>query len=204
IYLQDVYTGKRELISRYQGINGAPAVSPDGKYMALVLTLTGNPKIYLLNLKTKHLAQMTRGYSIDTEPAWAPDSQSFVFTSSRGGNPQVYRYYLANKKIQRVTFQGNYNARASFLPNGQGIVMMHRETNLFGIAYQDFRTGRINILTQSGFDESPSVAPNGQLVIYATRYGDQGVLAQVSINGQIKLRLPAREGSVREPAWSPF
>lgn len=204
IYVQDLSTGQRREVSDYPGINGAPAYSPDGSKLALVLTKTGNPKIYVLNLASGQLTQVTQGASIDTEPTWAPDGKSIVFTSNRGGNPQLYRYFFANKQTQRVTFDGNYNARASFLPNGNGLVMMHRQLGMFGIAKQNLTTARVQVLSQSGNDESPSLAPNGKMVLYATEYAGRGVLALVSIDGKVKLRLPARNGSVREPAWSPF
>lgn len=204
VYCQDLATGQRQLISAAPGINGAPAFSPDGKQLALVLTKTGNPKIYIINLATQQLREITFGWSIDTEPAWAPDGKSLLFTSNRDGTPQIYDYSFMTGKITRVTYTGNYSARASFMPDEQSIVMMHRQDNMFGIARQDLTSSQVQILVQTGNDESPSLAPNGKMVIYATEYGGQGVLAQVSTDGRIKLRLPAREGSVREPAWSPF
>lgn len=204
IYLQDLSSGHRRLVSRFPGINGAPSFSPDGTRLAMVLSMTGNPKIYMFNLKTHKLTQVTHGYSIDTEPAWAPDGQSIVFTSNRGGSPQIYRHYFAGNRTERVTFDGNYNARASFLPNEQGIVMMHRESDAFGIAKQDLNDGSVQELTQSGSDESPSLAPNGKMVIYAEQFNNRGVLAVVSTDGRIQLRLPSRDGNVQEPAWSPF
>lgn len=204
IYLQDLASGSRRLQVQYPGNNGAPAFSPDGKKLALVLTLSGNPKIYTFDLSSNQLTQITQGYSIDTEPAWSLDGRALLFTSDAGGNPQIYRYDLASKQTERVTFDGDYNARASFLPDRKGIIMMHRKSGAFGIARQDFETGRVSILTQTGVDESPSLAPNGKMVIYATKYQGRGVLAVVSTDGRIKLRLPSRGGDVQEPAWSPF
>ena len=204
IYLQDLFTGRRQRLSEAPGINGAPAFSSDGKQLALVLSKTGNPKIYILNLTDGHLREITNGWSIDTEPAWSPDGKSLLFTSNRDGTPQIYKYSFADGSISRVTYRGDYNARSSFMPDGKSIIMMHRENGLFGIALQDLTTGQVQILSESGTDESPSLAPNGKIAIYAMEYGRRGVLAQVSIDGQIKLRLPARNGNVQEPAWSPF
>jgi TolB protein len=204
IYLQNLSTGGRRLVSHFPGINGAPSFSPDGNRLAMVLSTTGNPKVFMFNMQTHKLSQITHGYSIDTEPSWAPDGKSILFTSNRGGTPQIYRYYFAGNRTERITFDGNYNARGSFLPNGQGIVMMHRESDSFGIAKQNLENGFVQDLTVSGSDESPSVAPNGKMVIYAKQFSGRGVLAAVSTDGRIKLRLPSREGNVQEPAWSPF
>lgn len=204
IYLQNVASGARQEISDAPGINGAPAFSPDGRQMALVLTKTGNPNIYLLNLANRQIRGLVNDWSIDTEPSYSADGKSLLFTSNRDGTPQIYRYDFASGSTSRVTYDGDYNAHAEFLPDAQGIVMMHRTDGVFGIARQDLSDSRLWVLTQTGEDESPSLAPNGKMVIYATQYGGRGVLAQVSTNGQIKLRLPAREGSVQEPAWSPY
>ena len=202
IYVQDILTGRRKSISSYHGINGAPAISPDGKQMALVLSSTGDPKIYLMNMQSHKMKQLTHGPSIDTEPSWEPNEKALLFTSNRGGSPQIYKFNINSGKVQRLTFQGNYNARPRVLPDGKGFVMMHRDVDQFGIAKQT--DGQTDVLVRAGLDESPSVAPNGQMVIYATQRGKTGVLAMVSIDGRVKLTLPAREGSVQEPAWSPF
>ena len=204
IYAQDLATGKRQLVSKSPGINGAPAWSPDGKRMALVLTQTGYPKIYVLDLATQNLERLTDAWYLDTEPNWAPDGKSLIFTSNRGGGPQIYQIYLDSKKIERVTFDGPYNARASFTPNGKAIVMLHQTGDMFSIALEDLQSGYVTILTQSGFNESPSIAPNGKMVVYGTNYQGKGMLAEVAVDGKVKLLLPAGDGEVQEPAWSPF
>jgi len=204
IYEQDLATGSRRTVSQFPGINGAPAFSPDGRKIALVLTRTGNPNIYVMDLQAKKLTQLTNDYSIDTEPTWSPDGKSLYFTSNRTGGPQIYRYDFANNQISRITFDGNYNARACITPDGNTLVMMHRESGLFSIAKQDLSSGRLTTLTQAGLDDSPSLAPNGKMILYGSRFADRGVLGMVSMDGRIKLRLPAQEGSVQDPAWSPY
>ncbi|WP_058492575.1 Tol-Pal system beta propeller repeat protein TolB [Legionella worsleiensis] len=204
IYTVSVESGQRRLITSFPGINGAPAWSPDGRQLAVVLSKSGTPKIYNIDLSSGTMKQLTFGDSIDTEPRFSPDGRSLLFTSGRGGSPQVYRLSLADGQVGRVTFEGNYNARASYTPDMKNIVMLHREDRNFNIGLQSASGGPIASLTFSGLDESPSVSPNSRLVLYATRIQDKGVLGIVSIDGRIRMKLPAREGDVQEPAWSPY
>lgn len=204
IYIYNFADQKQARISDAPGINGAPAFSPSGDRLALVLSTSGNPKIHLLDLATQKTQALTHGWSIDTEPVFMPDGQSLIFTSNRDGSPQLYQYFLKDEQINRLTYTGSYNARADLTPDGKAMVYMHRQADAYGIARTDFSTGQVNVLINHGQDESPSVAPNGHMVVYATTYAGRGVLGQVSIDGRVHLRLPAQEGSVQEPAWSPY
>ncbi|TGD75454.1 Tol-Pal system protein TolB [Mangrovimicrobium sediminis] len=204
IYRQNLMTGAREQLTNFKGLNGAPAWSPDGRMLAMVLSKDGSPDIYLMNLATKELTRVTRHYAIDTEPTWMPDGRSLLFTSDRGGRPQIYRYDLRTGNTERVTFEGNYNARARVAQDGRNVVLVHQQSGRFHIAVYDLVSKRMQVLTSTELDESPSIAPNGSMVLYATKYQGRGILAAVSVDGGVKFRLPAREGDVREPAWSPY
>ncbi|MCB1676885.1 MAG: Tol-Pal system protein TolB [Halioglobus sp.] len=204
IYLQDLASGQREQLTNFKGLNGSPAWSPDGNTMAMVLSKDGSPDIYLMNLASRQLTRITRHYAIDTEPVWMPDGRSLLFTSDRGGKPQIYRYDLRSGATDRLTFEGSYNARARVAQDGRNVVLVHQQDGRFHIAVLDLVTNRLHVLTSTELDESPSIAPNGSMVLYATKYAGRGILAGVSVDGGVKFRLPAREGDVREPAWSPY
>ena len=204
IFVVSVETGQRRLITDFAGINGAPAWSIDGRQLAVVLSKSGSPKIYNVNLNNGQLNQLTFGNSIDTEPRFAPDGRTLLFTSNRGGSPQIYRLFIADGRIERVTYTGNYNARASYTADQKRVVMLHREDSNFNIAVQDGSTGRVDTVTFAALDESPSLSPNGKLILYATRANNKGILGIVSIDGRIHMQLPSRAGDVKEPAWSPF
>lgn len=204
IFVQHLLTQQREKVSSREGINGAPIWSPDGRKLAMTLSKGGNTDIFVMDLATKKLNQVTKHWGIDTEPAWLPDSKEIIFTSSRSGKPQLYRKSINGGKSKRLTFEGKYNANAEVSPDGKTLVFVSGEGNVFKIALMDLETGFTQMLTDGQLDESPSFAPNGSMVLYATQDGGRSVLAAVSNDGRFKQRLVLSEGDVREPTWSPF
>ncbi len=206
IYVQDTGTGARELLASFKGINGAPAFSPDGKRLALTLSRTGNPEIYVMDLASKQLTQVTNHYSIDTEPTWMPDG-NLAFTSDRGGKPQIYTVSPTGGEPTRITFQGSYNATASVSYDGKKIAVAQGNGSVYRIAIMDRSAGgagRWQNISPGNLDESPSLAPNASMVLYATRDAGRGVLYSVSADGRVRQRLVLADGDVREPAWGPY
>ncbi len=207
VYIQDLATGKKTLVSSHKGINSAPSFSPDGNKLALVLSKDGNPEIYVVDLKSKHWLRVTSHYAIDTEPNWMPDGKHIIFTSGRSGKPQIYRVNLETGYIERLTFEGSYNARARLAQDGRFLVLVHqsKKGEPFHIASLDLTRGLLQILTADTYlDESPSVSPNGVMVMYATKYNKRSILAAVSVDGDVKFLVPSKNGDVREPAWGPY
>jgi TolB protein len=206
IFVQNIDTGRREQVTNYEGLNGAPAFSPDGSRLAFVLSKDGNPEIYVMNLASRQLSRVTNNPAIDTEPFWGKDGSTIYFTSDRGGKPQIYKTSISGGNADRVTFIGNYNANPKLSADEKTLVMIHRQDGFtnFKVAAQDLQRGSVKILTDSTLDESPTVAPNGTMVIYATRQQGRGVLMLVSLNGRVRVPLPTAQGEVREPSWSPY
>jgi TolB protein len=206
IYVQEVLSGQRRMVSARAGINGAPAWSPDGKKLALTLSgSNGNLDIYLLDLTTQQLTRLTDDGGIDTEATFTPDGSAIYFTSDRSGNPQVYRLVPgSNERPRRITFTGAYNARPRVSPDGKQLAVLTLDQGAYRIGVQDLASSNLQILSKGSQDESPSFAPNGAMVILAGRERGQGVLQTISMDGQTSFRLNADAGEVREPVWGPF
>jgi TolB protein len=207
VYVQFLKSGERRRVSARAGVNQAPAWSPDGKKLALTLsTRDGNLDIYVLDLDTQGLTRITDDPGIDTEPQWSKDGQNLYFTSDRAGGPQIYRIGThPGDKPRRLTFQGSYNARPRVSPDESQLAFVTQEDGGYHIATMDLRGhGDVQVLTKGHFDVSPSYAPNGAEIIYASRDRGRGVLALVSADGRVQERLVSSEGELQEPAWAPF
>ena len=204
VYIQSLATGQRQLLANFRGSNSAPAWAPDGRKLAVTLTKDGGSQLFLINADGTNVTRLMSSPSIDTEASFTPDGASILFTSDRGGSPQIYRLNVAGGAVERLTFDGAYNVSPRPTPDGKGFVFVRREGGRFYLAYQDFASRQVQPLTQGPFDESPSVAPNSRLILYAAQQGGRGILAAVSSDGRVKQRIVSPANDVREPAWGPL
>ncbi|HEU0202718.1 MAG TPA: Tol-Pal system beta propeller repeat protein TolB [Burkholderiaceae bacterium] len=205
VYVHALTTGERRAVASFRGNNSAPAWSPDGKSLAVALSRDGITQIYLLNLNGGGNAKrLTNSGAIDTEPHFSPDAKFIYFTSDRGGGPQIYRMDTNGGSVQRVTFNGDYNVSPRVSPDGRMLAYVSRRNGRFQVQTLDMASGQELTLTDTALDESPSFAPNGRLLLYATEVGRRGVLASVAIDARARTRLSGPAGDVREPTWGPF
>ena len=203
VFTQNLATGQRNLILSSRSSVSSPAWSPDNKDLAFTSTKDGNSEIYIINLKSRKITRLTENLAIDTEPAWSPEGKKIIFTSDRSGSPQIYEIDVRTKLKRRLTTEGNYNARASYLDKDE-IIFVHRSKTDFNIAKLDLGSRNLEVLTSTKNDESPCIAPNGNVIIYSTKDGNLSYLAGINISSKVSFKLPALYGELKEPAWSPF
>ena len=204
VYAHTVTTGQRRVVANFLGSNSAPAWAPDGSRLAVVLTRDGLSQIYSINADGSGLQRLTRSAGIDTEPVFSPDGRFIYFTSDRGGGPQIYRMNADGSSVARVTFSGDYNVSPRVSPDGRLLAYVGRRGGRFQVHALDLATNQETVLTDTSLDESPSFAPNGRMLLYATEVGRRGILASVSVDGRVRARLSGPSGDVREPTWGPF
>ena len=205
VVVQDIFNRERFKVSDFPGLNGAPAWSPDGRRLALSLSHEGDPEIYVMDINSRRLQRLTHHSAIDTEPAWAPNGRSLIFTSNRSGQSQIYRTPASGGKAVRLTFEGRENMRGSFSSDGKNLVMVTNHGKGYQIGVFSLSDKKLRILTDGPFDESPTFAPNGSMILYATRRAGREVVEYVSTAGHVRQLLPRfLGGGQREPAWAPL
>jgi len=206
IYIHELATGKRIVLSNEKGNNSAPSWSPDGSKLAVSLSRDNNTQVYVINADGSGLKRISRSMAIDTEPQFSADGKSIYFTSDRGGSPQIYRMSVDGESAgpaSRVSFKHAYATSPRLSPDGKYLAYIARAGG-FRLQLMDLRTGEVMALTQTNYDETPTFAANGKFLLYATRVNGRQVLAAVSTDGQVKQILSIPGSVVREPAWGPF
>jgi TolB protein len=129
------------------------------------------------------------------------------FVSDRGGGPQIYRTAVAGGvagRAERVTFKGSYNISPALSPDGSVLAYVAREGNAFRVTTMELSSGTIRTVSDTNDDESPSFAPNGRLLVYASRAQGRDVLMTTTLDGRVRTRLLTSGLDMREPAWGPF
>lgn len=204
VWVQEIASGQRRMLANFRGSNSAPAWSPDGRELAVALSRDGLTQLYALPAAGGNPRRLTSSAAIDTEPVWAPDGRAIYFTSDRGGGPQVYRLPVGGGNAERVTFNGSHNISPTISPDGRTLGYVSRQGNDFRVNVLELASGTVRTLTDTRDDERPSFAPNGRLLVYATRAQGRDVLMTTTVDGRIKTRLLSTGADMREPAWGPF
>jgi TolB protein len=207
VYVHELATGRRIVLSNERGNNSAPSWAPDGKSLAVSLSKDGNTQIYRINADGSNLRRLTTGNTIDTEPQFSPDGKFIYFTSDRGGNPQIYRMSADGERgepARRISFKQPYATSPRLSPDGKYLAYIGGAGGGFKLFLMNLLTGDSTPMTDTSFDESPSFAANGRYILYSTQVGGKKVLAAVSVDGYVKQILSVPGSDVRQPSWGPF
>jgi TolB protein len=205
VYVQNLINRARTVVANEKGSNSAPAWSPDGSKLAVALSKDGHTQIYVVGANGSNLHRVSNSAGIDTEPQWSADGESIYFTSDRSGGPQIYRMGAEGGEAKRVTFGGSYNISPRISSDGKTLAFIsRRDGGAFQLFVLDLASGQEQRLSDTTSDESPSFAPNGKYIMYATESGRRKSLAVVSVDGRVKQRLTTQAGNIKEPTWGPF
>jgi TolB protein len=214
LYLLDIFSKEKKLVSSQPGLNISPAVGPAGKKLAAALESPGeNLDLYILNPDGSRPLRVTSHPAADLEPAWSPDGHYLAFVSDRSGAPQIYMIDLyqgaesAGNKPVRLTTQGSYNTSPAWSPDGRYLAYTRRVGNQFDLYLIDFQgaSGRTEIqLTSTPYnEEDPSWSPDGRMLVYSSNKNGNYDIFEISIFSKEPMQITDWPSDETQPSWSP-
>jgi len=206
VYVHTLTSGQRKAVANFKGSNSAPAWAPDGSTLAVALTIDGLSQIYLIPSDGGgQPRRLTSSTSIDTEPVFTPDGRSlYVHVGSRRlATALPHPRWRRRRHARHLHRHLQRRARASS-PDGRSLAYVSRRDGKFLVVVRDLSSGAEQVLSEGGREESPSFAPNGRWIMYATQAGGRDSLVAASVDGRVRQRLTSNAGDIREPTWGPF
>lgn len=211
MFIYDLGTGKRDLISFRQGLNSGACFSPDNKSIYLTISQQGNPDLYKMSFDGTIQGKITNGpnNAMNVEPAVGPDSNKVAFSSDRSGRPMIYTMNSDGSNIKRITFAGVYNSTPSWSPDGKKIAFAGQSEDHFDIFVMNVDGTNMIRLTSAkksngkwSSNEDPSFSPDGRFVMYTSNRTGKNQIFISTVDGGEERRVTLDNANYFKPKWS--
>ncbi len=209
VYLQNVDSGRRELLGNFPGMSFAPRFSPDGTKVAMSLAQDGRTNLYEMDVRGRNLRRLTNSPAIDTSPSYSNDGTQIVFNSDRGGTQQLYVMSSGGGGEKRISFGDGRYATPVWSPRGDYIAFTKMAAGGFGIGVMRPDGSGERLLASGFLVEGPTWAPNGRVLMFFRQQPNSGgragsvTLHAIDITGRFERQVPTPTDA-SDPAWSPL
>jgi TolB protein len=199
IFYHNLSTGERTIVSKFSGLNTGAAISPDGTRMAMILSKSGSPDVWVCNVDGTGLKQLTATPEDESSPCWSPDGQWICFATKMNARRMLARIPANGGAIQRLSTSGVLNpTEPDYSPDGKWIAFTSQMGD-FNICVIPANGGTATLLVAG---EDPSWSPNSRTLICARRSGSRYRLSVLdAMTKQVK-DIARISGNDSEPAWA--
>jgi TolB protein len=195
--------GGEESITSGSGVDVGAAFSPDGRSIAFMGNMEGNPDIYISDHRGQNLRRVTQLKSVEASPTWSPDGKRIAFVSDRYGQPHIFVMNVDGSGVRRVTFDGVYNTSPAWSPKGDLIAFSSRIDSIHGIAVVNPDTLEFRpLIGEAGNNEHPSWSPDGRFICYSSNRSGTYQIYMVDKDGRRETRVTSGPHDKTQPAWS--
>jgi TolB protein len=205
VYLMNVETGQREIVSNFPGMSFSPRFSPDSQRVIFSLQRGGNSNLFVMDLRSKATTRLTDTQVIDTAPSYSPDGAHICFESDRGGKQQIYVMAASGGTAQRISFGDGAYSTPVWSPRGDNIAFTKQAGGRFAIGIMRADGSGERILTEGYHNEGPTWAPNGRVIMFFRDPGGNGgpTLHTVDVTGRSEQQVKT-PSFASDPSWSPL
>ncbi len=171
----------------------APTWSPDGRYIAFSGNRNGQFDIFMIDLSTEEVIQVTDDSVYDGAPTFSPDGRSLVFTSVVGEYAKLFRIDLDDPTQRyQLTRDDSNDKDAIYSPDGRRIYFTSDRNGFDNIYSLDLESGELKRWTDV-------VTGCFMPAVLARRTGGESLAFSGLWNGTYSLFLNDLEDPVEEP-----
>ena len=202
VYELDTRTGSRNVKWGFKGLTTGATVSPDGRRVAIILSMHGNPELYVIDMSAGTWTRLTTTKNAsEGQPCWSPDGREIVYVSDESRYPQLYVIDVASKKKRRLTSKGSQNVDPDWGLDGR-ITYITKRGGASQVAVIDPKAGEgsSRLVTKPGTWEHPSWSSDARHVV-ASRDGALFIV-DTDDKGDEPSRLFMNGGNWITPSWS--
>lgn len=194
-------TGEKKTILAEPGLNACASPSLKTEEIAVVLSRSGRPDIYVVDFNGRIKRQITLSNSTDASPSFSPDGSTIAFVSDRYGSPQIYTMTKNGQRMKRLSFLSGYSTSPAYSPDGNYIAYVFQRDGL-GLAVYEISTGETKIIGEGLGCEDISWAPDSRHLVYTDSRSESASLIILDIISGEKRILNTREKNSFSPSWS--
>jgi TolB protein len=200
IFYHNLSTGERSIVAKFSGLNTSAAISPDGTKMALILSKSGSPDVWVCNVDGSNLKQLTRTPEDESSPCWSPDGQWICFATKLTGRRVLAKVPAGGGAVQRIPTTGASSpTEPDYSPDGKWIAFTSQYLTGFTICIVPADGGTATALVEG---EDPSWSPNSRTLICTRRPGGHYALSVLdAMTKQVK-NIDRISGNDSQPAWA--
>jgi Tol biopolymer transport system component len=190
------------------GVEGRPALSPNGRLLAYVSETGGNSDIFIQRVDGRNSLNLTEDSPFaDTSPSFSPDGSQIAFRSERGGGG-IFVMGATGESVRRLSDRGH---DPSWSPDGKRIVVSTEQVIDPLLRYAtaelwiiDVGTGQMSRL-YAGDAVQPAWSPDGARIAFWRVDGNSGQrdLATIDADGlEEPVAITADTPVDLNPVWS--
>jgi len=120
----DLHGQNFKLLTQTTGINGWPAVSPDGEQIAFTSSRDGTLQVYVMSAAAENIHPLTDGPQRNMRPAWSPDGTQLAYSSSIDGDLEICVMQADGSNVRRITQHVGRDDFPVWQPDGRRVLFV--------------------------------------------------------------------------------
>ncbi|KAA8708542.1 Tol-Pal system protein TolB [Helicobacter canis] len=202
----NIHSGRSEQIIDSDGMAAVSDVSRDGQNLLITLAPKHQPDIYLYNVASKEISQLTKYSGIDVSGYFIDNERSMVFVSDRSGYANIYSKKLdIDAPAEQVVYHGRNNN--SITAYRDYVAYSSRESdnefgaNTFNIYLISTKTDYIRRLTAIGNNQMPRFSKDGGSVMFLKHTSGQTALGVIRLDYNKSYLFPLNKANIQSFDW---